>query len=87
MRYLNEGLIALQGVLGMARSDTFPQARAHIEEIRKLIARLKQEIAQAIVAEERRKQEETDKKEQETKKNQAAAKAKQAAQAQRHKKG
>ena len=86
MRYLNEGLITLQGVLGMARSDTFPQARGHIEEIRKLIARLKQEIAQAIVAEERRKQEEKDKKEQETKKSQAEAKAKQAAQAHKHKK-
>jgi len=82
MRYLNEGLIALQGVLAMARSTTFPQARSHIEEIRKLIAKLKEEIAQAIMAEERRKQQEKNKKDEEQKKGEEEAKAKKAAEAQ-----
>jgi hypothetical protein len=81
MRYLNEGLAALQGVLAMARSSTFPQARTYIEEIRRAIARLKDEIAQAIVSEERRKQEEQDKKQQETKKGEDEALAKKAAEA------
>jgi GDP-D-mannose dehydratase len=81
MRYLNEGLAALQGVLALGRSDAFPQARGHVEEIRRLIALLKQEIAQAIVAEERRKREEDDKKKQATKKGQDEANAKKVAEA------
>jgi hypothetical protein len=82
MRYLNEGLIALQSVLAMARSPAFPQARSHIEEIRRLIAKLKEEIAQAIIAEERKKVQEQAKKDEEKKKGDDAAKAKQAAEAQ-----
>ncbi len=81
MRYLNEGLASLQGVLAMARSPNFPQARTYIEEIRKAIARLKEEIAQAIVAEERRKREDQDKKEGEKKKGDDEAKAKKQAEA------
>jgi hypothetical protein len=81
MRYLNEGLAALQGVLAMARSSTFPQARPYIEEIRRNIARLKDEIAHAVVAEERRKQEEQAKKEQDTKKGEDEALARKAAEA------
>jgi hypothetical protein len=85
MRCLNEGLAALQGVLAMARSSTFPQARPYIEEIRRAIARLKDEIAQAIVADERRKHEEQDKKQQETRKGEDEALAKKAAEAETRK--
>lgn len=81
MKYLNEGMMALQGVLAIAKSS-FPQARAHIEEIRRLIARLKEQIAQAIVAEERKKQEEKAKKDQDTKAADEQAKAKKLAEAQ-----
>lgn len=81
MRYLNQGLIVLQGILAMARSPAFPQARSHIEEIRKLIARLKEEISRAIVAEERKKRQEDDKKKQDAQKGQEEATAKKAAQA------
>ena len=81
MRYLNEGLVGLQGILALARSDAFPQARAHVEEIRRLIAWLKQEIARAIVAEERRKRDEDDKKKQDAKKGQDEANAKKMAEA------
>jgi hypothetical protein len=82
MKYLNEGMLALQGILAIAKSGSFPQARAHIEEIRRLIARLKEQIAQAIVAEERKKQEEKAKKDQDTKRADEQAKAKQVAEAQ-----
>jgi hypothetical protein len=80
MKYLNEGLIGLQAILALGKS--IPQARSHIEEIRRLIAKLKEQIAQAIVAEERRKQEEKAKKDQETKKNDEAARAKKAVEGQ-----
>ncbi|HYU16414.1 MAG TPA: hypothetical protein VEL05_10090 [Candidatus Acidoferrum sp.] len=82
MRYLNEGLLAVQGTLAMARSDSFPQARGHIEELRKRIARLKEEIAQAIVAEEQRKQQEKSKKELDQKKGEDEGKAVKKAEAQ-----
>lgn len=85
MRYLNEGLAALQGVLAMARSPNFPQARPYIEEIRRAIARLKEEIAQAIVSEERRKREEQSKKDGEKKKGDDEAKAKKQADAEARK--
>ena len=85
MKYLNEGLIALQGVLAMARSPAFPQARTHIEEIRKLIAKLKDEITQAIMLEERRKKQDQSKKDEEKKKGDEEAKAKKAAEAQNKK--
>ena len=85
MRYLNEGLAALQGVLGMARSPNFPQARRYIEEIRRAIARLREEIAQAIVAEERRKRQEQDKKEGDKKKGEDETKAKKQAEAEARK--
>jgi hypothetical protein len=52
-RYLNLGMIALQRVLAMARSPRFPQARAHIEEIRKRLSRLKDEIAQDQLVDDR----------------------------------
>ena len=54
MRYLQLGLGALQRVLAMARHPDFVQARAHIEEIRKRLARLKDELQQEIVDEDRR---------------------------------
>jgi hypothetical protein len=82
MRYLNEGLLAVQGTLAMARSDSFPQARGHIEELRKRIARLKEEIAQAMVAEEQRKRQEKDKKELDQKKGEDEGKAVKKAEAQ-----
>jgi hypothetical protein len=85
MKYLNEGLIALQGILAMARSPNFPQARTHIDEIRKLIAKLKDEITQAIMLEERRKKQEQDKKDEDKKKGDEEAKAKKAAEAQNKK--
>ncbi|HTE52950.1 MAG TPA: hypothetical protein VK698_18985 [Kofleriaceae bacterium] len=78
MRYLNEGLLALQGTLAIAKSS-FPQARSHIEEIRRLIAKLKEQIAQAIVAEERKKQQEKAKKDLDTKQADEQAKAKKTA--------
>jgi hypothetical protein len=79
MKYLNEGLIALQGVMAMGKA--IPQARSHIEEIRRLIAKLKEQVSAAIVAEERRKQEEKAKKDLETKKNEEEANAKKKAEA------
>jgi hypothetical protein len=86
MQYLNQGLAMLQGILAMARSDAFPQARAHVEEIRRLVAWLKAQIARAIVAEERRKREEEDKKKQEKKKGEEEANAKKMAEAETKKK-
>ena len=53
IRYLQLGLAALQRVLAMARNPRFPQARAHIEEIRKRLARLKEELQQKILEEDR----------------------------------
>lgn len=63
LRFLQVALIKLQNVLAMARNPEFSgQARAHIEEIRKRLARLKDELHQAVLAEERKKVQEKDKK-------------------------
>jgi hypothetical protein len=51
-RYLQLGIASLQRVLAMARNPRFPQGRPHIEEIRKRLARLKEELQQQILVEE-----------------------------------
>jgi len=60
MHYLNEGLMGLRGVLSSARAPGFSQARAHVEQIRRQVAQLKQEIAEAIATEEQRKTRQAD---------------------------
>jgi hypothetical protein len=61
----------------MARSPEFSgAARAHIEEIRKRLARLKDELHQAIIDEERKKREEKDKKKADENKGDEESKAK-----------
>ena len=63
LRFLQLALIKLQNVLAMARNPEFAgQARAHIEEIRIRLARLKDELHQAVLDEERKKVQEKDKK-------------------------
>lgn len=69
MRYLNVGLTKLQRSLAIARSPDFPQARRHIEEIRKRIARLRDELrAQQIADERRRRRQKEQKRDDERKK-------------------
>ena len=84
MKYLNQGMLALQGILAMAAK--VPQARSHIEEIRRSLAKLKEQIAQAIVAEERKKQEEKAKKDADTKQADEQAKAKKIAEEEQNQK-
>lgn len=62
MRYLQLGLAKLQSPLALARNPAFTQGRGHIEEIRKRIARLKDEINQAILDEEKKNRDEKSKK-------------------------
>jgi hypothetical protein len=63
LRFLQLALIKLQNTLAMARNPAFAgQARAHIEEIRIRLARLKDELHQAVLDEERKKVQEKDKK-------------------------
>jgi hypothetical protein len=77
LRFMQVALSKLQGVLAMARSPEFSgAARAHIEEIRKRLARLKDELHQAIIDEERKKREEKDKKKADENKGDEESKAK-----------
>jgi hypothetical protein len=77
LRFLQIALIKLQNVFAMARNPEFSgQARAHIEEIRIRLARLKDELQAAVLAEERRKAEEKDKKKADELKADEDAKAK-----------
>lgn len=77
LRLLQVALIKLQNVLAMARNPEFSgQARAHIEEIRIRLARLKDELQQAVLDEERRKAQEKDKKKADDLKADEEAKAK-----------
>lgn len=68
LRYLNLGLAGLGRILSMARSPDFTQAQAHIEEMRKRLARLKDELQHLILQEEHKKAQEKDKKAEEDKK-------------------
>ena len=77
LRFLQLALIKLQSAFSMARNPEFSgQARAHIEEIRIRIARLKDELQAAVLAEERRKAEEKDKKKADSLKADEESKAK-----------
>lgn len=77
LRFLQVALIKLQNVLAMARNPEFSgQARAHIEEIRIRLARLKDELHQAVLDEERKKVQEKDKKKADDLKADEEAKAK-----------
>jgi hypothetical protein len=77
LRMLQVALIKLQSVFAMARNPEFSgQARAHIEEIRIRLARLKDELQAAVIAEERKRAEEKDKKKADDLKADEEAKAK-----------
>jgi hypothetical protein len=77
LRFLQVALIKLQSVFAMARNPDFSgQARAHIEEIRKRLSLLKDELHQAVLAEERKKAEEKDKKKADDLKTDEESKAK-----------
>jgi hypothetical protein len=77
LRFLHLALMKLQGVFAMARNPEFAgQARAHIEEIRIRLARLKDELEAAVLAEERKKAQEKDKKRADDLKADEEAKAK-----------
>jgi hypothetical protein len=77
LRFLQVALIKLQSVFAMARNPEFAgKARAHIEEIRIRLARLKDELQAAVLAEERKKAEEKDKKKADDLKADEEAKAK-----------
>ena len=62
MRYLQMGMAALQQTLALARNPEFQRARAHIDELRKRLAQLKDEINQQIIEEEQKKRDEKSKK-------------------------
>jgi hypothetical protein len=63
LRFMQLALSKLQRVFALARDPAFAgQARAHIEEIRRRLARLKDELEWAVIAEERRRAEDKDKK-------------------------
>jgi hypothetical protein len=82
LRFLQVALIKLQNVFAMARNPEFAgKARAHIEEIRIRLARLKDELQAAVLAEERKKTEEKDKKKADDLKADEEAKAKKKAEA------
>jgi hypothetical protein len=77
LRMLQVALIKLQNAFAMARNPEFSgQARAHIEEIRIRLARLKDELQAAVLAEERKKAEEKDKKKADSLKADEESKAK-----------
>ena len=77
LRMLQVALIKLQNAFAMARNPEFSgQARAHIEEIRIRIARLKEELQAAVLSEERKKAEEKDKKKADSLKADEESKAK-----------
>lgn len=77
LHFLQLALIKLQSAFAIARNPEFSgQARAHIEEIRIRIARLKDELQAAVLAEERRKAEEKDKKKADSLKADEESKAK-----------
>jgi hypothetical protein len=78
LQFLNLGLAHLNRVLAMARNPEFQQARPYIELIRQRLHRLREEIEQAILDEERRRRVDKDKKkaEDETKAEDEAKKKK-----------
>jgi hypothetical protein len=77
LRFLQVALIKLQNVFAMARNPEFSgQARAHIEEIRIRLARLKDELQAAVLDEERKRSQEKDKKRADDLKADEEAKAK-----------
>lgn len=77
LRMLQVALIKLQSAFAMARNPEFSgQARAHIEEIRIRLARLKDELQAAVLSEERKKAEEKDKKKADSLKADEESKAK-----------
>lgn len=77
LRFLQVALIKLQPVFALARNPEFSgQARAHIEEIRIRLARLKDELQAAVLAEERKKVQEKDQKRADDLKADEEAKAK-----------
>jgi polyhydroxyalkanoate synthesis regulator phasin len=69
MRYLQMGLAAVQQTLALARNPEFQRARSHIDELRKRLAQLKDEINQQIIDEEQKKRDEKSKKPDEAKPN------------------
>ena len=62
MRYLQMGMAALQQTLALARNPEFQRARAHIDELRKRLAQLKDEIQRQIIEEEQKQRDEKSKK-------------------------
>ncbi len=77
LRFLQVALIKLQSVFALARNPEFAgQARAHIEEIRIRLARLKDELMAAVLSEERKKEEKKDQKRADDLKADEEAKAK-----------
>ena len=77
LRFLQVALIKLQPVFALARNPEFSgQARAHIEEIRIRLARLKDELQQAVLSEERKKEQQKDQKRADDLKADEEAKAK-----------
>lgn len=77
LRFLQVALIKLQPVFALARNPEFSgQARAHIEEIRIRLARLKDELQAAVLSEERKKAQEKDQKRADDLKADEEAKAK-----------
>lgn len=63
MRYLNQGLMALSHILSLARSPDFPQARIYVEEMRRRLARLRDDIHDTIVSEDLETRKKRDEKE------------------------
>ena len=79
MRYLNQGLMSLSHILSMARSPDFPQARIYIEELRRRLARLRDDIHDTIVSEDLETRKKRDEKELEAEAADGDDKAKKAA--------